>query len=189
MGKLGNPPEQATVLPFTRFMGGPADYTPGVLDVTWDPAGLGTRVQTTSAAQLALYSVFFSPLQMLADTPENYHSHPGFAYLKDMPASWDETRFLDCEIGDYTVVARRKGHTWYLGAITDENDRTLRLPLRFLGRGRYRAEIYSDAADTSWHDNPLPIDVRTETVRASTVLKLKLVAGGGTAIRFRPARS
>ncbi|NUH44082.1 glycoside hydrolase family 97 protein [Streptomyces samsunensis] len=189
MGRLGNPPEQATILPFTRFMGGPADYTPGVLNVTWDPAGLGTRVQTTSAAQLALYSVFFSPLQMLADTPENYHSHPGFAYLKDMPASWDETRFLDCVIGDYTVAARRKGHTWYLGAITDEYDRTLRLPLRFLGRGRYTAEIYSDAADTSWHDNPLPIDIRTETVRASTVLKLTLVAGGGTAIRFRRVRS
>ncbi|WHX24381.1 glycoside hydrolase family 97 C-terminal domain-containing protein [Streptomyces malaysiensis subsp. malaysiensis] len=96
---------------------------------------------------------------------------------------------MDCVIGDYTVAARRKGHTWYLGAITDEYDRTLRLPLRFLGRGRYTAEIYSDAADTSWHDNPLPIDVRTETVRASTVLKLTLVAGGGTAIRFRRVRS
>ncbi|WP_158575919.1 glycoside hydrolase family 97 protein [Streptomyces corynorhini] len=189
MGRLGNPPEQATVLPFTRFMGGPADYTPGVLNVTWDPASLGTRVQTTSAAQLALYPIFFSPLQMLADTPENYHSHPGFAYLKDMPASWDETRFLDCVIGDYTVAARRKGDTWYLGAITDEYDRTLRVPLRFLGRGRYSAEIYSDAAETSWHDNPLPIDVRTRTVRSSTVLTLPLVAGGGTAIRFRPARS
>ncbi|MEV0778125.1 glycoside hydrolase family 97 protein [Streptomyces sp. NPDC050428] len=186
-GPLGNPPEQATILPFTRFMGGPADYTPGVLNVTWDPAGLGTRVQTTSAAQLALYSVFFSPLQMLADTPENYDAHPGFAYLRDIPASWDETRFLDCVIGDYTVAARRKGDTWYLGAITDEHDRTLRVPLRFLGRGPYTAEIYSDAADTSWHDNPLPIDVRTRTVRASTVLELRLVAGGGTAIRFRPA--
>ncbi|MFB9904352.1 glycoside hydrolase family 97 protein [Allokutzneria oryzae] len=188
-GRLGNPPEQATILPFTRFMGGPADYTPGVLNVTWDPAGLGTRVQTTSAAQLALCSVFFSPLQMLADTPENYRSHPGFAYLKGMPASWDESRFLDCVIGDYTVVARRKDDTWYLGAITDEQDRTLRVPLRFLGPGRHSAEIYSDAAGTSWRDNPLPIDVRTTTVRSSTVLTLRLVAGGGTAIRFRPTRS
>ncbi|MDT0444028.1 glycoside hydrolase family 97 protein [Streptomyces johnsoniae] len=189
MGPRGNPPEQATILPFTRFMGGPADYTPGVLNVTWDPAGLGTRVQTTSAAQLALYSVFHSPTQMLADTPENYHSHPGFAYLKDMPASWDETRFLDCVIGDYTVAARRKGDTWYLGAITDEHDRTLRVPLRFLGPGRHSAEIYRDAVDTSWHDNPLPIDVHTRTVRSATVLTLRLVAGGGTAIRFRPTRS
>ncbi|SDM56136.1 glycoside hydrolase family 97 protein [Allokutzneria albata] len=189
MGPLGNPPEQATILPFTRFIGGPADYTPGVLDVTWDPARLGTRVQTTSAAQLALYPVFFSPLQMLADTPENYRSHPGFAYLEDMPASWDESRFLDCVIGDYTVVARRKDDTWYLGAITDEQDRTLRVPLRFLGSGRYTAEIYRDAAETSWHHNPLPIEVETRTVRSSTVLSLRLVAGGGTAIRFRPMRS
>lgn len=188
-GKNGNPPEQATILPFTRYIGGPADYTPGVLDVTWDPAGLGTRVQTTSAAQLALYSVFFSPLQMLADTPENYRAHPGFAYLKDMPASWDESRFLDCVIGDHTVAARRKGDTWYLGALTDEHDRTLRVPLRFLGRGRYVAEIYRDAADTDWHDNPLPVAVETRTVRASAALTLRLVAGGGAAVRFRPARS
>ncbi|NGN67751.1 glycoside hydrolase family 97 protein [Streptomyces sp. A7024] len=187
MGPRGNPPEQATILPFTRYMGGPADYTPGVLNVTWDPAGLGTRVQTTSAAQLALYSVFFSPLQMLADTPENYHAHPGFEYLKNLPASWDETRFLDCVIGDYTVAARRKGDTWYLGAITDELDRTLRVPLHFLGPGRFLAEIYRDAADTDWHDNPLPIDVETRTVRSSTALTLRLPAAGGTAIRFRPA--
>ncbi|AOS62196.1 glycoside hydrolase family 97 protein [Actinoalloteichus hymeniacidonis] len=186
MGANGNPPAQATILPFTRFMGGPADYTPGVLNVTWDPAGLNTRVQTTSAAQLALYSVFFSPAQMLADTPENYRAHPGFAYLKDMPASWDETRFLDCVIGDYTVAARRKGDIWYLGAITDEHDRTLRVPLRFLGRGRHHAEIYRDGPDTTWKGNPLPIEVHTETVRSSTVLTLRLVAGGGTAIRFRP---
>ncbi|WP_179120134.1 glycoside hydrolase family 97 protein [Streptomyces tsukubensis] len=188
-GRLGNPPAQATILPFTRYMGGPADYTPGVLNVTWDPAGLGTRVQTTSAAQLALYSLFFSPTQMLADTPENYRDHPGFAYLKGMPASWDETRFLDCVIGDYTVAARRKGDTWYLGAITDENERTLRIPLRFLGPGSHEAEIYRDADDTDWHDNPLPIDILTRTVRSSTVLTLRLVAGGGTAIRFRPGRS
>lgn len=184
MGKNGNPPEQATILPFTRFIGGPADYTPGVLNVTWDPAKLGTRVQTTSAAQLALYSLFFSPQQMLADTPENYRAHPGFAYLRGIPATWDETRFLDCVIGDYTIAARRKGDTWYLGAITDEHDRTLRVPLRFLGPGQYNAEIYSDAADTSWHENPLPIDVRTEAVRSSTTLTLPLIAGGGTAIRF-----
>lgn len=188
-GPNGNPPKQATILPFTRFVGGPADYTPGVLNVTWDPAGLDTRVQTTSAAQLALYSVFFSPLQMLADTPENYHAHPGYAYLKGMPATWDETRFLDCVIGDYTVAARRKGDTWYLGAITDEHDRTLRVPLRFLGPGRHRAEIYRDADSTDWHDDPLPVDVQTRTVRSSTVLELRLVAGGGTAIRFGPARS
>ncbi|MDG4782079.1 glycoside hydrolase family 97 catalytic domain-containing protein [Micromonospora sp. WMMD961] len=186
-GANGNPPAQATILPFTRFMGGPADYTPGVLNVTWDPAKLGTRVQTTSTAQLALSTIFYSPLQMLADTPENYAAHPGFAYLKDLPTSWDESRVLDSAIGDYTTTARRHGDTWYVGAITDENDRTLPVPLSFLSRGSYVAEIYADAAETTWRTNPLPVEISRVLVRPSTELSMSLVAGGGQAIRIRPA--
>ncbi|WP_086824138.1 glycoside hydrolase family 97 protein [Allokutzneria sp. NRRL B-24872] len=186
-GEHGNPPEQATILPFTRFVGGPADYTPGVLNVTWDPAGLGTRVQTTAAAQLALCTLFFSPAQMLADTPENYRAHPGTEYLRGLPTTWDETRFLDCGIGDHVVSARRKGGTWYLGAITDEHERTLRVPLSFLGPGPHLAEIFRDAPGTSWHHDPLPVDVRTEAVDASSTLALRLVAGGGAAIRLTPS--
>ena len=187
MGANGNPPAQATILPFTRFMGGPADYTPGVLNVTWDPARLGTRVQTTSAAQLALYPTFFSPMQMLADTPENYAAHPGFAFLKDMPATWDETRVLDSVIGDYTTTARRSGGTWYLGAITDENDRTLQVPLSFLPPGQFVAETYADAQETTWKGDPLPVEIRKTLVRSSTRLSMSLVGGGGQAVRFRPA--
>ncbi|MET9271957.1 glycoside hydrolase family 97 catalytic domain-containing protein [Kribbella sp. NPDC003557] len=187
MGAKGNPPAQATILPFTRFLGGPADYTPGVLDVTWDPARLGTRVQTTSAAQLALYPTFFSPLQMLADTPENYAAHPGFAFLKDMPASWDETHVLDSAIGDYVTTARRSGEDWYIGAITDENDRTLEAPLSFLPRGTFVAEIYADAQDTTWKGDPLPIEIRKTLVSSSTRLSMSLVGGGGQAVRIRPA--
>ncbi|WP_433308942.1 glycoside hydrolase family 97 catalytic domain-containing protein [Micromonospora sp. CA-269861] len=186
-GANGNPPAQATILPFTRFMGGPADYTPGVLNVTWDPAKLGTRVQTTSTAQLALSTIFYSPLQMLADTPENYAAHPGFAYLKDLPTTWDESRVLDSVIGDYTTTARRHGDTWYVGAITDENDRTLTTPLSFLSRGSYVAEIYADAAETTWRGNPLPVEIRRVLVRQSTDLSMSLVAGGGQAVRIRPA--
>ncbi|MFG1967204.1 glycoside hydrolase family 97 protein [Nonomuraea sp. NPDC049028] len=165
MGVNGNPPAQATILPFTRFIGGPADYTPGVLNVTWDPARLGTRVQTTSAAQLALYPTFFSPMQMLADTPENYAAHPEFAFLKNMPATWDETRVLDSVIGDYTVTARRGGGTWHLGAITDENDRTLQVPLSFLPQGTFVAETYADAQETTWKGDPLPVEIRKTLVR------------------------
>ncbi|NDU72015.1 hypothetical protein GWI34_05165 [Actinomadura sp. DSM 109109] len=187
MGAGGNPPAQATILPFTRFMGGPADYTPGVLNVTWDPARLGTRVQTTSAAQLALYPTFFSPMQMLADTPENYAAHPGFAFLKDMPATWDETRVLDTAIGDYTTTARRSGRTWYLGAITDENDRTVRVPLSFLPSGTFVAETYADAQETTWKGNPLPVEIRRTLVKSSTRLSMSLVGGGGQAVRLRPA--
>ncbi|RKN20934.1 hypothetical protein D7147_08950 [Micromonospora musae] len=186
-GASGNPPAQATILPFTRFMGGPADYTPGVLNVTWDPGKLGTRVQTTSAAQLALSTIFYSPLQMLADTPENYAAHPGFAFLKDLPTTWDESRVLDSAIGDYTTTARRHGDTWYLGAITDENDRVLKMPLSFLSHGEYVAEIYADAAETTWRGNPLPIEISKVLVRSSTALTMSLVAGGGQAVRIRPA--
>ncbi|MGI5201291.1 glycoside hydrolase family 97 catalytic domain-containing protein [Spirillospora sp. CA-108201] len=187
MGAGGNPPAQATILPFTRFMGGPADYTPGVLNVTWDPARLGTRVQTTSAAQLALYPTFFSPMQMLADTPENYAAHPGFAFLKDMPATWDETRVLDSAIGDYTTTARRSGENWYLGAITDENDRTLQVPLSFLPPGTFVAEAYADAQETTWKGDPLPVEIRRTLVRSSTRLSMSLVGGGGQAVKLRPA--
>ncbi|MDN5853935.1 MAG: glycoside hydrolase family 97 catalytic domain-containing protein, partial [Actinomycetia bacterium] len=186
-GANGNPPAQASILPFTRFMGGPADYTPGVLNVTWDPADLGTRVQTTSTAQLALYSIFFSPMQMLADTPENYADHVGFSYLKGIPATWDETQVVRSEIGDYVTTARRSGEKWYLGSITDENDRTLRTPLRFLDRGRYVAEIYADAEETTWKGNPLPIEVTKVLVRPSTVLAASMVGGGGYAVRITPA--
>lgn len=187
MGAGGNPPAQATILPFTRFMGGPADYTPGVLNVTWDPARLGTRVQTTSAAQLALYPTFFSPMQMLADTPENYAAHPGFAFLKDMPATWDETRVLDSAIGDHTTTARRSGRTWYLGAITDENDRTLQVPLSFLPPGTFVAETYADAQETTWKGDPLPVEIHKTLVRSSTRLSMSLVGGGGQAVKLRPA--
>ncbi|GAB3838335.1 glycoside hydrolase family 97 catalytic domain-containing protein [Kribbella italica] len=187
MGAQGNPPAQATILPFTRFMGGPADYTPGVLNVTWDPARLGTRVQTTSAAQLALYPTFFSPLQMLADTPENYAAHPGFAFLKDLPASWDETRVLDSVIGDYTTTARRSGSTWYLGAITDENDGVLQTPLSFLRRGTFVAEIYADAEGTSWKGDPLPVEISKVLVNSSTRLSMALAGAGGQAVKLRPA--
>ncbi|MGC4943496.1 glycoside hydrolase family 97 catalytic domain-containing protein [Kribbella sp. DT2] len=187
MGAQGNPPAQATILPFTRFMGGPADYTPGVLNVTWDPARLGTRVQTTSAAQLALYPTFFSPLQMLADTPENYAAHPGFAFLKGLPASWDETRVLDSVIGDYTTTARRSGSTWYVGAITDENDRVLQTPLSFLPRGTFVAEIYADAQETSWKGDPLPVEITRTLVNSSTRLSMALAGAGGQAVKLRPA--
>ncbi|MEI5674152.1 MULTISPECIES: glycoside hydrolase family 97 catalytic domain-containing protein [unclassified Nocardioides] len=188
MGANGNPPAQATILPFTRFMGGPADYTPGVLNVTWDPAALNTRVQTTLTTQLALYTTFYSPLQMLADTPENYALFPeAFDYLQGMPATWDESE-VEAVIGDSTVTARRSGTSWYVGAITDENDRNLRIPLDFLDPGTtYVAEIYSDTADTTWRGNPLPMDKDEALVTSATTVTAALVAGGGQAMRIRPA--
>lgn len=188
MGAQGNPPAQATILPFTRFMGGPADYTPGVLNVTWDPANLNTRVQTTLTAQLALYTTFYSPTNMLADTPENYALFPeAFDYLRDMPTTWDDSE-VTAVIGDHTVTARRSGETWYVGAITDENDRTLTIPLDFLDPDiGYVAEVWSDAAGTTWKGDPLPVE-RTEFLATSaTELRSSLVGGGGQALRLTPA--
>lgn len=189
MGANGNPPEQATILPFTRWMGGPADYTPGVLAVTWDPANLRTRVQTTTTAQLALYPTFSSPLQMLADTPENYAEHAeAFAYLQDMPTRWDESHVLDAELGDHTVTARRSGDTWYLGSITDEHDRAVRVPLGFLDRRTtYVADIWSDAADASWKGNPTAVEVKHALVGRGDTIEASMTGAGGQAVRLRPA--
>ena len=188
-GANGNPPEQKTILPFTRFMGGPADYTPGVLNVTWDPANQGTRVQSTVANQLALYTTFFSPMQMLADTPENYAENAeAFEYLKGIPATWDESHVPEAVIGDYTVTQRRSGSTWYMGVVTDENDRTLRIPLSFLTTGTtYVADIYADDATTTWKGNPKAINITHVLVDSTDTLRAATVAGGGQAVRFRPA--
>ncbi|MEN5074139.1 glycoside hydrolase family 97 catalytic domain-containing protein [Isoptericola cucumis] len=188
MGANGNPPEQATILPFTRWIGGPADYTPGVLDVLWDPADLGTRVQTTTTTQLALYTTFYSPLQMLADTPENYAKHPeAFEYLRGMPASWDESH-VDAEIGDHVTTARRSGDDWYVGVVTDEHDRTLDVPLDMLDdRTTYVAEIWADAFDASWKGNPTAVEVTRSLVTSEDVLSASLVGAGGQAVRLRPA--
>ena len=189
MGAKGNPPEQASILPFTRWIGGPADYTPGVLDVTWDPANLGTRVQSTSAHQLALYSVFPSPLQMLADTPENYAQFPeAVDYLTDMPASWDESVVVDARIGDYTATARRSGDTWYLGAVTDENRRSVPVDLDFLEPGvTYAADVLTDGADASWHGAPTSISHTRVLVDSNDTLAASMVDAGGYAARLQPA--
>lgn len=188
-GANGNPPEQATILPFTRWMGGPADYTPGVVNVTWDPANLGTRVQSTTAHQLALYSVFASPLQMLADTPENYALFPdAVEYLTDMPASWDDSVVVDARMGDYTVTARRSDDTWYLGAVTDENRRSVPVDLDFLEPGvTYAADILTDGADASWHGKPMSLSRTQVLVESDDTLNASMVDAGGYAVRLRPA--
>jgi hypothetical protein len=191
MGPNGNPPEQATILPFTRFLGGPADYTPGVLAVTWDPSALGTRVQTTVAAQLALYATFHSPLTMLADTPENYALHAtAFEYLKGIPTTWDESDVVSAVIGDHTVTARRSGDTWYVGSVTDENDRDVTIPLTFLEPGTsYVAEIYADGPNASWKENPHDVAVSESRVTSESEVVASMVGGGGHAMRLSVAGS
>lgn len=196
-GDGGNPPEHETILFFTRLLAGPMDFTPGIFDLLIE-RGTGTprtpeqaRVRTTLAKQLALYVVIYSPFQMAADLPENYQDRPAFQFIRDVAVDWDTTRVVDGRIGDYVVVARRErgGSTWFLGAITDEERRTLDVPLSFLDPGReYVAEIYADGPDAHWLDNPLPVTITSRPVGAGSRLTLELAPGGGQAIRIRPLR-
>ena len=145
----GNPPEHETILPFTRLVGGPMDYTPGIFQIKMDYYGKknNEQVHTTLAKQLALYVTMYSPLQMAADLPENYEKFPdAFQFIKDVPVDWEETRILAAEPGDYIVIARkeRDGKNWFIGAITDEEERVFDIKLDFLDDKNYSATIYSD---------------------------------------------
>jgi alpha-glucosidase len=196
-GDGGNPPEHETILFFTRMLAGPMDFTPGVFDILIESASGSprrpeeSRLRTTLAKQLALYVVLYSPLQMAADLPENYVNQPAFQFIRDVPVDWEDTRVLDGKIGDYVVVARqeRDGESWYVGAVTDEEARTLEIPLSFLAPGRsYVAETYADGPGAHWLHNPLPIEISERLVDAGSRLTLSLAPGGGQAIRIRPAR-
>lgn len=174
-------PEHDVMLAFTRLLAGSMDYTPGGFkNVPRDQFQPG-RTLGTRAHQLALFVVFESPLQTLADSPASYRGEPEFEFIKAVPASWDETRAISGTIGEQVAVARRKGADWYLGAITDWTAREVDIPLAFLGAGTYSAEIYRDDAA-----NPSHSLIETRTVRASDRLTIPLASGGGVAIHFGP---
>ncbi|TWU25495.1 glycoside hydrolase family 97 protein [Bythopirellula polymerisocia] len=186
----GNPPNHTTILPFTRLLAGPMDYTPGIFDLLYEEARPDNRVNGTLAKQLALYVVIYSPLQMVADVPENYEPYQdAFQFIVDVPTDWEETRVLNGAIGDFITIARKErgGQDWFLGAITDEADRTLEVPLAFLDRNRtYLATIYRDADDADWQTEPTKYTIDRVEVTSQTVLPLRLAAGGGQAISFQP---
>jgi alpha-glucosidase len=186
----GNPPDHETILPFTRLLAGPMDFTPGIFDLTYPEFRPDNRVNTTLAKQLALYVVIYSPLHMAADLPENYVAHDdAFQFIRDVPTDWEETHVLDSRIGDYVTIARRErgSDNWFLGSVTDERARTLDTLLSFLDPGRrYVAEIYRDADDAHWRTNPTAYTIEFRNVNAQTVLPLRLAAGGGQAICFKP---
>lgn len=191
-GQPPNPPEHEANLVFTRMLGGPFDFTPGVISL----AGKGQKLQSTVAKQLATYVVLYSPIQMAADLIENYEAAPrAFQFIKDVPTDWAETRVLNGEIGDFVTIARkdRASDAWYLGSVTDETARTLTVKLDFLDRGRrYTAQIYRDAPGFDWRTAPQAPDkdatiiVETRTVTSADTLALVLNAGGGEAVRLVP---
>jgi hypothetical protein len=157
----GNPPEHETILPFTRLLGGPMDYTPGIFEIkmSYYQEGNQNQVHTTLAKQLALYLTMYSPLQMAADLPESYERRmDAFQFIKDVAVDWDDSRYLEAEPGDYVTVARRAKNTanWFVGAITDENARTAIIPFNYLEEKTwYVATIYEDAANAHWKENPM----------------------------------
>ncbi|GGB80384.1 alpha-glucosidase [Flavobacterium suaedae] len=188
----GNPPAHETILPFTRLLGGPMDYTPGIFEIKmshYDPTKT-EQVHTTLAKQLALYVTMYSPLQMAADLPENYEKYPdAFQFIKDVAADWDETEVLEAEPGDYLTIARKAKGTenWFLGAITDENARKSTISLDFLTPGKeYEAVIYQDGKGADWKKDPINYEIKIIKVTAKSKLNLKLAPGGGTAISFIP---
>lgn len=194
-GTPPNPPEHTTMLAFTRMLSGPMDFTPGIFDMGFNGLGDKTnRPQTTLAKQLALYVVLYSPVQMAADLPENYLAKPqAFQFIKDVPADWEHSIALAGEVGDYVVFARKErkrgkysGNDWYLGAITDEQARTLTVKLDFLETGQqFEAHIYQDGADAEWKHTPYDLSIQKQRVTANDTLTLKLATSGGTAIRFK----
>ena len=188
----GNPPMHETILPFTRFLGGPMDYTPGIFEIKMSAYNSDKKeqVHTTLAKQLALYVTIYSPLQMAADLPENYEKHlDAFQFIKDVALDWQQSLYLEAEPGDFMTVARKEknGERWFLGAITDENPRKTKIKLDFLSPNKiYVATIYQDAENAHWQSNPKAYQIKKIKVTSKSVIQLNLVSGGGTAISIIP---
>ena len=183
-------PKHNVTLAYTRMLAGPMDYTPGGFNnatkAEFVPRNAFPMVMATRAHETALYVVFETALQMLADYPGAYEDQKELDFLRAVPAAWDETRVVAGEPVKYIAIARRSGSDWYLGAITDWDAREVQIPLNFLGSGSYKADIYSDAPDAATYPKNTVRDQRN--VDARTVLTLKLAPAGGCAIRIAPVR-
>ena len=191
----GNNADHTTILPFTRLVGGPMDYTPGIFetDLSKICSWKKQRISSTLAGQLALYVTMFSPLQMAADVPESYEKRlDALQFIKDVPCDWDESRYLEAEIGDYlTIVRRAKGKDeWYLGMKTDENAHAAEIRLDFLTPGKaYEATIYADAPDAVYRTETAGnYVIEKRTVSSADTLRLRAAPGGGAAVSFKPNR-
>ncbi len=184
----GNKPNHTTILPFTRLMGGPMDYTPGLFEMdnsVYNPYKK-TKVTSTIARQLALYVTMYSPLQMAADMPETYEKFlDAFQFIKDVAVDWDDTKILEAEPGEYITIARKaKGtNNWFLGGICSEPGRTSHISFNFLDAGKtYVATIYSDTPETNYKTNPQSYQIRKAVVTNKSKLSQPCAAAGGFAV-------
>ena len=196
----GNPPSHDEILPYTRLLGGPVDYTPGVFDIlykhiqdmpqvrSWGQPGTQCRTNTTLAKQMADWVILYSPMQMACDLLENYEGHPAFQFFRDFDPDCDASRALQGEVGEYIALVRRSGERFFYAATTDTTARSLQQPLDFLKPGTtYAAEIYADAPGTDWlHDPDQVAILRKEGLTAADTLPVELPSGGGTVILFHP---
>ncbi len=180
----GNPPEHTTIIPFTRGLAGPMDFTPAIFNFE-NPVFPNTRPQTTLAKQLAEFVVLYSPLQMAADMIENYENNPAFEFVTSCPTNWSKTVISDAEIGEYVTIARkdRESENWYVGSITNADSRKLSLSLDFLDEGAtYQAKIFKDGKGADWKTNPYKLDIEEVEVNSVSVIDLNLATSGGAAI-------
>lgn len=187
----GTQPDHVTILPFTRFNGGPMDFTPGIFEMDLNEVTGGrnnSKVNATIANQLGLYVVLYSPLQMAADFPEHYEKHmDAFEFIKNVEVDWSRSEYLLAEPGDYVVTARKGKKTgkWFIGGVTDENSRTLDVPLYFLDKGcTYIANVYADDTDTDYQTNPKAYNHYCQIVTSEDVLTVNLARGGGFAVEL-----
>ncbi len=177
-------PEHNVTLPFTRMVAGPMDYTPGAMDNAQPkdffprfdrPMSMGTRCH-----QLAMYVVYESPLQMLADCPSNYYREKECTeFIAGIPTTWDDTKLLTGKVGEYIAIARKKGNTWYIGAMTNGLGREMELNLSFLSEGSHKAIMMQDGINAAM--NAIDYKKVNTTVNSNSKLQVKLAPGGGWA--------
>lgn len=189
----GTRPHHVCILPFTRLQGGPMDYTPGLFEMEVEKLNPNNKshVNATICNQLALYLTLYSPLQMAADTPENYERFmDAFQFIKDVAVDWSDSRYIEAEVGEYLTVARKAKGTgeWFLGSVAGYDARTSTVALDFLEPGEvYVAKIYADAADAHYKTNPQAYTIREVRCTSKSTLKQFVAAGGGYAVSFRKA--
>lgn len=188
---LGIVPNHTTILPFTRLIGGPMDYTPGLFHMSLNQFDTTRtqKVRSTLAKQLALYVTIYSPLQMAADLPENYEQHlDAFQFIKDVPVNWDDTKIISAEPGEYVTIARKaKGKdAWFIGSITNENARNISFGLDFLDPDKtYEAIVYRDADNADFEKNPEAYVIEKRLVTRVSNMTYRLQRGGGCAVSLK----
>jgi len=189
----GSKPNHVTLLPFTRLLGGPMDYTPGIfeMDISKLNPNNNSHLNSTLANQLALYVTMYSPLQMAADLPENYMRFAdAFQFIKDVALDWDDSKYLEAEPGEYLTVARKAKNTnnWFLGSVGGNNSRSSNINFDFLdAKQNYIATIYADAKDAHYKTNPQAYEISKFIVTNKSKLEQFVAAGGGYAISITPA--